>query len=275
MQCNSGLTSLSCAKQLTIFSVLLLSLLNSIACEPNENGAMNAPQYFDIEGPRGLVNTNGPWLVRIALPEQIETNRLQLSYRIFANDQSIDREEPILSDEGIAEVIESARPDTAFALIPDIELGQFIEYTLILDGKQQSESVRFRKRVPSGEGELDLISPQCEVYLDSPDPKLPITPSRDQAPEDGVQIIFAARVFPVLDNRPDIESSEFLSGLMSFEWLNARSDRLVHKGVLATISGGLARSQPLTTPFGEQKLLITAYTSRSGRCQQVVQFSSN
>ena len=250
----------------------LFCLFSLSSCGSNEDQDANTAYRLELDGPQGIIYTQGPWLVRVALSPSTDLSRLSLDYSVFDSVDDEGQDETILVESNQLTVLESGRPDTGLVLLPKIEIGQAMSYTLLLDGITQAENtLRYITRPQAEEG-LMIDGPECAVELESPDPTLPLTQSLDQAPEAGVQVSYTARVFPMIDGVIEITGGNVLGGLMSFEWLSSNEVRAVSNGVIATISGGLARSIPLTSPSGEQKLLVTAHTLRSGRCEKVIRF---
>ena len=143
-----------------------------------------------------------------------------------------------------------------------------MSYALWKDGQQVSPNYTFRYVSPAQEEPQDPKN--CFITLLSPNTKQPLTLEMDEAPQAGLQVSYRAQVFPQINQEIDEEGSPYLMGLLSFEWLEMGPIRSVSDGSLATIQGGLARSLPFTTPLGEQKLLLRAYTWRWGNCETIV-----
>ena len=182
-------------------------------------------------------------------------------------DESLDVER----DQGVAslmkvelqslDLIESGRADTYFALIPELPLDHEYEYALWYDEVQLSAFYRFRPLHISREVERTELR-ECFAILEYPDPKMMVNETVDEAPQAGIQRSYGVRVFPSVDGVIDQEGSSNLAGVVTFEWISVGETERQHGGVTASLYGGVARSEPLTTPLGEQKLFVTAHTVR-------------
>lgn len=246
----------------------LISLL--LGCADDQSEASQVKRW-EIEGPQGLVKDRGPWLVRTSFYLENQTTALRL--KVFEVLQDQEEAEPVNQIERASiEVLKSARDDLAFALIPQLETEIEYEYALWRGEQKLTESNFFRpiQVFPPTETESNR---NCFIQLESPDPKLPVSAEQDEAPQAGIQRSYTIRIFPVLDGEVDLQGSESLMGLASFEWLSADSSS-DQKGIVAEIYGGLARSKPFTTALGEQKLKVTAFTTAWGKCEELVTFTS-
>ena len=258
----------------------LLCLVWALCGACDDKSTPQASLMYDINGPQGIVRVAGPWLVRVGVPEGIDPSVLSLGVQYSDVNEERPAELPSSGEEsGAGELLTlplltTGRPDTLLVLIPSPELEVELNYALYRGEDRLSAIYSFRELPPRDHQSLEASPPQCEVYIESPDPKLPVTSALDQAPQSGIQLSFSARAFPVRDGALDISGGGSLMGVATFEWLEAGEQRSTSAGTIATISGGLARTAPFTTPLGEQKLLVTAYTVRWGRCESVNLYSS-
>jgi hypothetical protein len=268
--------------QMCIFIILISGLY---ACDDQGGQTLRSTAY-DVEGPRGIVRTSGPWLVRVSIPEgtvdtsmQIKVNELVTQMPIemtdFDLDQGVDQNNISLNRVELytLELVESGREDIRFVLIPELPTDREYEYALWRNDIQISDVYTFRS-LPLVADPLPPIEQECVVVLESPDPKMMVTSALDEAPQAGIQRRYSARAFPSRGGMVDQGGGSALMGLVTFEWLVVNDEYVVNDGIVASLYGGLARSEPFITPLGEQKLLITAHTVRWGRCTSIVSFSS-
>jgi hypothetical protein len=271
-------------KQLSHVCIFILFMNGISACDDQKSQSLRSSRY-DVEGPRGIVRTLGPWLVRIAVSDRdIDTlMQVRVSERIsapiamtdFGLDQGVNQDNISLNRVELytLDLIESGREDIRFVLIPELPIDREYEYALWRNNIQISDAYTFRS-LPLVADPLPPIEQECVVVLESPDPKVMVTSALDEAPQAGIQRRYSARAFPSRGGMVDQEGGLALMGLVTFEWLAVNDEYVVNDGIVASLYGGLARSEPFSTPLGEQKLLITAHTVRWGRCTSIVSFSS-
>ena len=295
-----------CSYALNLYmSVILLwmcCICVSAGCDDDDYEGGGSSLIYDVEGPRGLVRSTGPWLVRVGVPPGASVARYALSLRlthetsggevsgaeVSAGEVSgaevsageVSGAEISAGETSSAEVEErrvtlvaSARPDVFFALIPETPLYTEVSYQLLIDAVGVTSSYRF-KRLPPVRDEVSPPTSECLINLDAPDPKSPVSARDDRAPQHGIQRIYQVSVYLTRDRIIDMEESASLSGLVTLTWLTVSAELPPEEGALLTLSGGRARSLPMTTPLGEQKLLIRALTERGARCARVIEFTS-
>ena len=281
-------------------------------CDDDAYEREGSSLIYDVEGPRGLVRSTGPWLVRVGVPAGASVARYTLSLRLThrASEGEVSGAEVSAGEISGAEVsageisgaevsageisgteasageasgaeieaqrvtlIASARPDVFFGLIPEIPLYTEVNYQLFIDAVGVTSAYSF-KRLPPIRDEVRPPTSECLINLDAPDPKSPVTARDDRAPQYGIQRVYQVSVYLTRDRVIDMEESASLSGLVTLNWLTVDTESPYEEGILLTLNGGRARSRPMTTPLGEQKLLIRALTERGARCTRVIEFTS-
>lgn len=261
-----------------------LIFLVCVGCSESPSTAVSGMNSLDVEGPLGIVREGGPWLVRVGIPVKMSSSSFTLSWKSYLPVESNAGEEMggetqggeeeggrLIHEEGEVALLLSGRPDILFGLIPEIPRLHTIQYQLELLDQPVSEPFRFRWETQDGSPSDPPTS--CEVSLSSPDPKLPITSDRDEAPWAGKQVSFKVEVF---ESPPgdDLYTSQGVIGLVLLDWLTVNSDVRLGDEAVLVLSDGQAFSTPMTVPSGVQKLRIRSFTARGARCQAIIELTS-
>ena len=78
------------------------------------------------------------------------------------------------------------------------------------------------------------------------------------------------------DFTPEEVSEAALYGLVTLEWLTTTSVGMSEAlSALLSLRGGRARSLPLTTPRGVQRLWVRVRADRGARCEAIFEFRSS
>lgn len=231
---------------------------------------------YDLEGPRGIVRERGPWLTRLGAPSgsPAERYRLALSYQREAGAEA-GVEAGVEANTMIDEVdfVASGRPDVLFALIPDLPAEVEVSYQVLAGEQATGLSQSFKWIEPTRPLELsNQIG--CLINLDQPDPKRPVTADQDRSPEAGIQRHYEVSVYATRSGELSLEESQYVSGLVTFQWLSVDESAEVGPSTLAPLIEGKARSAPLTTPLGAQRLWVRALTERGARCDEIFEMTS-
>ncbi len=176
--------ALAALAALSALAALLPCALLAACGDPSAPGA----PAVDLEGPRGYVETPGPWLVRAAAPAALASGGLWLEVALTE-----DPEQPPAVER--LPLIESARPDVHLALLPAAPEGVEVRY--VLRGAQAEPLTAPRSftlvpadppAAPPAECRVTLVSPDLSDPLGAP-----LSARDDTGQEAGVQVTFVAR----------------------------------------------------------------------------------
>ena len=280
---TSRLEMIVCMTRIRVVCRLVIAhmIFICLSCDNTSNMGNHASVY-DLEGPRGLVRSSGPWLIRVGVPHGALAERYKLSVRFTrevnagemnGGDDHSDEALNFEVEDRLVSLVESGRPDLLFGLIPDVPIGIEVSYQLLSGTSEVTSSHSFKPIIDEA-GEVSPLEFECLINLDSPDPKTPVSARDDRAPQAGIQRIYQVSVYISRDRVIDVEESTSLSGLVTLDWLSVDSHAAHEPGTLLTLSGGRARSTPINTPLGAQKLLIRALTERGASCDTTIEFTS-
>ena len=269
--------------------IICAFLMNCIlACDDSKQVSQNQ-QVYEIEGPRGFTTERGPWLLRAGIDSNadyvrdLEANQevsdLHIRWFVVPFDLEMNNTDEIVGVEGDSSIEvnklilwTTGRKDTLLALLPEQDTNNYVYYSLWLGEQQLSPQYSFRYIAD----EIMLTDPEqksCVLSLVRPELEISIDSSLDEAPQAGIQVTYQVQVYPLINEQIDEEGSQALMGLVSLEWLQNTESRMVMQGTVASINGGIARTAPFTTPIGEQKLLLRAFTTRWGQCERIVRLT--
>ena len=170
--------------------------------------------------------------------------------------------------------IASGRPDVLFALIPDVPAELETRYRLLVRGQPLGLDQSFILRPSITDTPRETSALKCLISLDAPDLKAPVREVDDRAPEAGIQRHYEISVYPMRGDELLFDEAPYVSGLATFQWLSVNDEANEQASALAPIISGRARSTPLTTPLGEQRLLVRAITERGVRCREIFETQS-
>lgn len=215
-----------------------------IACVET-NDPQKAPTLAELEGPRGLVDTPGPWLLKAYLPDGLEG---QIEVELQNDLGTWDPLPPI-------ELNPSPRPDLWLSTLPILMTNQVLRYRLSTRDFLENNwrEVRLDQDVQAS----DPIE-ECSITLIEPSQTQILDQQNDQGQAAGLQYQVIAHLW-VYEINP--ENSHALKLTM-----NLGSNQETRVMTLTEV--GLATFPLVTLAQGTQRIRLEGFTAQGGYCVQ-------